>query len=474
MTHRSSHRRWLALGAVTGALTALYLWRRNARRQTLPPLPQRSDRRRPLALVTGASSGIGETYVRYLARRGYDVVLVARRRARLRALAEELEHAFGVRATVLVADLATDDGVARVVEKIEDVERLDLLVNNAGFGLGGAFVETDVDAVHDMVRVHVVAPIRLTHAALPGMLDRGAGAIVNVSSVAAFYPLPTQTAYGATKAFLNSFTEALHQEVQDSGVRLQVLCPGFTRTEFQSEAGIASGGLSDFAWLSTETVVRHSYRDLRRGALLSVPGLGYQLLVKAAPLIPRPLKHAAIAFFGKLRTRKPVEGKEDGRFDGFPKRTYRSFGELLGDLRHTLRNREMVRRAMTELPDDFRERLMLVVTQVNGCRYCAYYHARLALDEGLSPEEVRALLDGAVDTCPSEETVALFYARHWAESRATPDPEMRQRLVETYGEETAAEIDVALHMIKMGNYVGNAFDYVLYRLSGGRLGKVKL
>lgn len=469
MKTQKRQRRWLALGALTGALTALYLWRRKARQRRLPPLPQRSDRRQPLALVTGASSGIGETYTRYLARLGYDVVLVARRQARLQQLAEELERAFGVRTTVLVADLADDDGVARVVEHIEGVEHLDLLVNNAGFGLPDDFADADADEMHDMVRVHVVAPLRLTRAALPGMLDRGTGAVVNVSSVAAFYPMPGQNIYGATKAFLNHATEALHQELRGSGVRVQALCPGFTRTEFQGEADIASSGLPNFAWLSRETVVRHSYRDLRRGTLISVPGVGYQLLVKAAPLIPRALKHDALALFSKLRRRK----KSPPRFGGFRKRTYRTFEEVVRDLRHTLRNRDTLHRAMSELPDDFRERLMLVVTQVNGCRYCAHYHAKLALDEGLSQEEVEALLDGAVDTCPPEETAALLYAQHWAEHRGDPDPERRERLINAYGAETADAIDMALHMIKMGNYMGNAFDYVLYRLSGGRLGQVR-
>jgi hypothetical protein len=461
---KSSRTLWWALGALAGALGGLYIWQRKRRQARLPALLEGAARGK--ALVTGASSGIGEEYARQLARRGYDLLLLARREERLRALAEELGTAYGVTAEVVVADLADLDDVERVVARIESLEDLEILVNNAGFGIAPDFAETDPVRIADMVRVHVLASMRFARAALPGMLARDRGAIVNVSSLIAYFPLGGQALYSSTKADLRAFSEALHQEVMGTGVRVQALCPGFTRTEMQEKGGVSQSTIPDFAWLSSEYVVEQALRDLERGEVISIPGWGYKLLAFVERLTPRWLLYLAGRWLRERRT-----GDEDGSgFSGFPKRTYGSVGEFVDDFRYFRAHRDQIRRATELVPPDFRERLMLTVTQVNGCRYCAHQHAKLALEGGLSQEEIDALLCGTLDGCPDEELTALLYAQHWADTAGNPDPETRARLMETYGVEKAQAIDVLLHMIKAGNYMGNTFDLFLYKISGGRWG----
>ncbi len=449
----------LVVGVGVGAILA-YRRRQKLRR----PLPGKGRERR-VAVVTGASSGIGAVYAERLAAEGYDVVLVARRETRLQALAEELRRRYGTRAEVMVADLADAAEVARLEDYLRSCEDLVFLVNNAGFGSGKPLVETELEGQDRMVRVNVIAPLHLTHAALPGMLARGEGAIVNVASVAAFYPLDGSATYSATKAFLKAFTEALHHEVRGTGVRVQALCPGLTRTEFHATAQIEETlrRLPDFVWSSPEEVVETSLRDLKLGRVVSIPGRGYHLVSALACLVPRDLAHF-------VRRRLHVPSRKP--LPPFPRRIYPSVGAFLADMRYMLRNRERVRWAMRHLDVAFRERLMLAVTQVNGCRYCSYYHARLALQEGLSPDEVQQLLDGIVEHCPPDEATALFYAQHWAETEGHPDPQARQKLVETYGSDMAEAIEITLRVIKMGNYLGNTTDYFLYRLSRGRWGNV--
>ncbi len=461
--HKHS-RFWLGLGVAAGALTGLAIWLRRRHVAALPdvaPAEEQAD----LALITGASSGIGMRYAIHLASQGYDVVLVARREQRLRILATELERTYGVRAEVLVADLSTPEGVGRVEQRIAASDRLDFLVNNAGFSTDARYAEADFDKQHAMLAVHVLAPIRFMRAALPSMTARGRGAVVNVSSLVAFYPLPRHAMYSATKAYLVSFSEALHGELIDSGVRVQALCPGFTRTEMHADA--PRGWWADRIWMTPDAVVLRSLHDLKQDRVISVPGTGFRALYLLSRLLPRPVLHVTGRLVEKARSRPAAPEKG---FAGFAKRTYLSFEEVKADIRYMQEHGGEIRDAMQLIDSALRERLMLAVTQVNGCRYCAQYHAKLALEEGLDNEEVARLLDGSFDDAPPEERTALLYAQHWADQRGDPDPEARARLVETYGEEKADAIDVLLQMIKMGNYMGNAWDYVLYRISGGRLG----
>lgn len=252
---------------------------------------------KPLALITGASAGIGATFARTLAARGYDQILVARRRDRLEALAAELASAHGVRADVMVADL-TDAGQLQQVEvrirTMRTALHLDLLINNAGFGIPGRFWETDVEAQDRLHRLHIVAPMRLTHAALAVMIPRGSGAVVNVSSVAALVASPGTATYAASKCWMNRFTEGLYLELgrMGSSVRVQALCPGFTHSEFHDVAGIDPATIPTQLWTSAETVVEASLAGLESNKLFVIPGWRYKLLVRALGLLPDPLIRA--------------------------------------------------------------------------------------------------------------------------------------------------------------------------------------
>jgi len=258
------------------------------------------------ALVTGASSGIGAAFAERLARDQFDLVLVARSRDRLDALAKRLVETRGVEVEVLAADLSRAEGLRIVEARVKEDPTLDLLVNNAGFGTFGAFAELDVEREEEEIRLNVIALVRLTHAALPAMQARGHGAIIQVSSLAGNSPTPYNAVYGATKSFVSSFTEALHEEVRGSGVRLQVLQPGFTRTEFQDRAGIGTTGIPDFAWMTAEAVVEASLAALRSGDLVCVPGGANRALAAVTSLLPRSLTRRVVGASAKrLRHTEP-------------------------------------------------------------------------------------------------------------------------------------------------------------------------
>jgi short-subunit dehydrogenase len=252
---------------------------------------------RPLAVVTGASAGIGAVYARRLAAQGFDLILVARRRERLEELASELSSRHGAQVEALPADLIRDDGLQLVEERIARAENLEFLVNNAGFGVMGRFSEGPVDSHNAMHRLHVLATMRLSHAALRKMRARGKGALVNVSSVAAFICRPGNTSYYATKAWVNCFTEGLYLELKAarSPVRVQALCPGFTVTEFHDVMGFDRKQVPSSWWMSAEDVVEASLRGLQRNQLFVVPGWRYKLIVWLLRLTPRSLMHAAAA-----------------------------------------------------------------------------------------------------------------------------------------------------------------------------------
>jgi hypothetical protein len=245
---------------------------------------KKSDRR---AWVTGASAGIGAAFARRLAQEHFDVALVARSRERLAALAAELEKAHGIACDVMPADLTVAAELQRVADAVAGDAGLELLVNNAGFGTVGPLAELDPEREEEEIRLNVTALVRLTRAALPGLIARGHGSIINVSSMAGFQPTPFNATYAATKAFVTCFTESLHEELRGTGVRVQALCPGFTRTEFQERAHIDTGGIPSFAWMTAESVVESSLAALRRGAVVYVPGFGNRLLATAATAMPR-------------------------------------------------------------------------------------------------------------------------------------------------------------------------------------------
>lgn len=258
--------------------------------------------KRPLALVTGASAGIGAAFARRLAADGFDLVLVARRRRLLDELADELRARCGAASEVLAADLAEEAALKAVEERVAGATELSLLVNNAGIGARGLFFETGAEVHERMHRLHVLAALRLTHAALAGMVRRGEGAVINVSSVAAFGQSPGNAGYCATKAWMNSFTEGLGLELRRAGspVRVQALCPGYTRTGFHEAMGSGRDQAPAGWWMDPEDVVDASLRGLARNRLFVVPGLRYKAAVLAMRLTPRFLLAAAA-----VRLRRP-------------------------------------------------------------------------------------------------------------------------------------------------------------------------
>lgn len=242
---------------------------------------------RPVALVTGASAGIGREFCRQLAAAGYDLVLVARGADRLRLLAGELADRHGTSCEVLAADLASDADVDRIVARI-DASPLDLLVNNAGFGTRGSLVRTSREGQEQMLRVHVLAAHRLAQAALQGMVPRGRGAIINVSSVASFLTSPGNVNYAATKAWQRLFIESAALELAGTGVYVQALCPGYTHTEFHDRAGIDKRKSTSWIWMNAERVVAESLRAVRRRKpVVVVPGPGYRAAAFLLRYMPR-------------------------------------------------------------------------------------------------------------------------------------------------------------------------------------------
>lgn len=243
---------------------------------------------RGTALITGPTAGIGLAFAEQLAARGEDLVLVARDRARLEDLAARLRDRYGVDVEVLVANLADREQLAAVEARVADPQRpVSLLVNNAGFGHKHPFTENSVEDEQEMLDVLVTAVMRLSHAAIRPMLQRGEGAIVNVSSVAAFLPRGT---YSAAKAYVVSFSEWLDLTYRDRGVRGMALCPGFVRTEFHARMGVGPDSAPGWMWLDAERLVREALVDLERGRAISIPSKRYKLLSALARATPSSLQ----------------------------------------------------------------------------------------------------------------------------------------------------------------------------------------
>ncbi|MRG59847.1 SDR family NAD(P)-dependent oxidoreductase [Agromyces sp. CFH 90414] len=238
------------------------------------------------ALITGASSGLGVEFARHLAATGADLVLVARDRAALEQVAADLRRRYEVQVEVLPADLLKRRHLARVVDRVGDREQpIDLLVNNAGFGLPLDFARNDIEDEARHLALHVEVPMRLSHAALGQMLPRGRGRIVNVASVAGFIPRST---YGACKGWLISFSRWANGEYGPRGVTTTAICPGFTHTDFHARMGLARGeeGIAPWMWLDARTVVAEGLRDAARGKAVSVPSLRYRVLMALTRLAP--------------------------------------------------------------------------------------------------------------------------------------------------------------------------------------------
>lgn len=237
------------------------------------------------ALVTGATAGIGESFTRLLAENNYNVVLVARDLPRLQERAQELEAKYQVQTHCIQADLSTDAGCSEVERYIVS-NQIDVLINNAGFGINKAFTVSELEEEQKLLDVLVRTPMRLMHVALPLMKQRDRGVVINVSSVASFIAGGT---YSASKSYLTVLTESMHTELAGTNVKISALCPGFTRTEFHQRGRMSMKGLPNFMWLDSDELVAMAWRDALKGKAISIPGWQYQLLVFVIQRLPRSI-----------------------------------------------------------------------------------------------------------------------------------------------------------------------------------------
>lgn len=237
------------------------------------------------ALVTGATAGIGFEFADELASRGIDLVLVARDKVRLDTISRELTERYKITIEILPADLAIREQLDLVANRASQQD-IELVVNNAGFGLNESFFEDDVESEQYLIDVLVTAVMRITHAAMPGIIARDRGGVINVSSVAGWM---TSGTYSATKSWVTTFSESLAMLLRNSKVNVMAVCPGYTRTEFQDRAGMGTESIPDWMWLHAHQVVLDALKDFEKGKCISVPGAQYKVLSLIAQYLPRPL-----------------------------------------------------------------------------------------------------------------------------------------------------------------------------------------
>lgn len=258
------------------------------------------DTKRPRALITGASSGIGAAFAQRLAQKGFDLILHGRRQEKLAEVVTSLKN--GVSTDIIIAELSQREEVKKVEKYIQDLDRLDMLINNAGYWLPGMFWEKSPDSLEAMIQVHIIAPVRFIRAALPGMLNQNKGDIINVSSMGAYFTMIAAENYGATKMYVINITESLHIALMGTGIRVQALAPGLTLTDFHSRIGVNVSAMHR-RWMLPEQVVDISLKALEKGDVVCIPGLLNWLLVKSAHVLPRPVYYRIMRNLG-LKTKK--------------------------------------------------------------------------------------------------------------------------------------------------------------------------
>lgn len=251
------------------------------------------------ALITGASSGIGEAYARKFAELGYDLIITGRNEDHLNRIANEIRSHYKIKVEPMIIELDNDGELDILVNKIKQSPDLKVLINNGGFGSPFNFLEVNFETHEKMVKVHVLAPIKLMYAALPGMIKYGSGIVINVSSVSANTPLPTGALYSATKSFLKVISESLYLENMDSDILFQTLCPGFTKTNFHEKTKVYEGSFFGnhglIRWMTPERVVEISLKNLKKGNVICIPGVWNKILWGLADIIPRRIYYWIVA-----------------------------------------------------------------------------------------------------------------------------------------------------------------------------------
>lgn len=250
------------------------------------------------AFITGATSGIGAEFARQLAEMGYDLVITGRREDVITGLASELETKYKVNVEIIFAELSEEAGIQKVINYINKIDSIDLLINNAGFGLNKFFTRSDIEWQVKMNHVHTDASIRLIHATLPKMIKQKSGYIINVASVAGLCPVVRDVVYCGSKAFLINFSKALDMEVKGQGIHIQALCPGFTRTDFHGKLNLSKADykkINKMNWMAADKVVEYSLKHLYRNKVVCIPGFMNRMVVRLTPFIPRPLYYKIVA-----------------------------------------------------------------------------------------------------------------------------------------------------------------------------------
>lgn len=245
--------------------------------------------RNKTAVITGATSGIGEAFARKFAEQGYDLVITGRRQAKIDAVAEQIRQKYGVNVDVFLAELSEEEGVREVVSYIKGQE-IEILVNNAGFGANSLYQISDLAVMEQLAKVNVLAPMELIHAVLPSMVERDKGTIINISSESVYMIVPKNAVYSGAKAFLKSFTEGLYLDLMGTGVRVMALCPGLTHTDFHEKMGMDKSRQTDrgqIKWMSPDEVVEIALNDLEKGKVICIPGKHTKMLTHMLNLMPR-------------------------------------------------------------------------------------------------------------------------------------------------------------------------------------------
>jgi hypothetical protein len=241
------------------------------------------------AVVTGATSGIGAAFAEKFARQGYDLVITGRRKEKIEALAEKIRQQFGINVDIILAELSETEGVHKVVDYIRKLE-IEVLVNNAGFGANSLYQNSDLTVMEQLAKVNVLAPMVLIHNVLPGMVKRGSGTIINISSEGAYIIVPKNAVYSGVKSFLKSFTEGLHLDLMGTGIRVMVVCPGLTHTDLHEKIGMDKSrqiNHGQIKWMSPEDVVEIALNDLAKGKVISIPGRHTKMMTHLLNLMPR-------------------------------------------------------------------------------------------------------------------------------------------------------------------------------------------